>query len=391
MRKAEAKKENIVVVQKSNPFLSLYQAPFTLTEYKLLDVYLSRINIRHPENREVTFTKTEIEKILGAQVKADSINKWLKDLSLEVVVETIQPNMKCKVEHINVFEKKSLCINADGRWEFSLCCTQSSLPYIFNIEQLGYLRYGLSEVLKISSRSAYLLFLYLEHNRYRKSWEVAVEDLRKYLDCTGNYENYKQFNQKILQKSKIELETKLGVKFDYVPSKKDGKQIVALQITLEDAPANIPKTAEVLLNPPDDLPQWWEPIKDIAKTEEQRKRVEANLWCFKKEFFDKEETTVTMKWYRYLERQVAKIHRRQAQKNCEEINDTFEYLIKIIQNDVKHPVKSDSHSSVSLSAQRYLNRSAQREYSTEEMDELEKMLISKTTEALKEDGWVDIH
>ena len=46
-----------LVAQKSRPLLALWQSSLTLAEFKILDVYLGRINSRDSEHRTVVFSK----------------------------------------------------------------------------------------------------------------------------------------------------------------------------------------------------------------------------------------------------------------------------------------------------------------------------------------------
>lgn len=58
--------ETKLTVQKSLPLFLLWRSDLTLAEFKILDVYLSRIDSRNPNRRVVRFEKRELEKILGA-------------------------------------------------------------------------------------------------------------------------------------------------------------------------------------------------------------------------------------------------------------------------------------------------------------------------------------
>ena len=66
--------EDKLTVQKSLPLFALWQSDLTLSEFKILDTYLSRIDSHKPDKRAVMLEKGELEAILGVQ----KINK--KDL-----------------------------------------------------------------------------------------------------------------------------------------------------------------------------------------------------------------------------------------------------------------------------------------------------------------------
>ena len=54
-----------LLVQKSNPLLTLSETNMTLAELKILDAYLSRIDSHDPEKRFIRLEKGQIEDILG--------------------------------------------------------------------------------------------------------------------------------------------------------------------------------------------------------------------------------------------------------------------------------------------------------------------------------------
>ena len=74
-------KNKELVIQKSKPLQLLAQTNITLAEFKILDVYLSRIDSRKPENRTVVFPKGEIEKqIREKKISQKDIEKKMDNL-----------------------------------------------------------------------------------------------------------------------------------------------------------------------------------------------------------------------------------------------------------------------------------------------------------------------
>ena len=64
------------IIQKSRPLISLWRSNLSLTEFKILDIYLSRINSRNPEKRVVILEKGEIEKCLGVdRIRSELLSK----------------------------------------------------------------------------------------------------------------------------------------------------------------------------------------------------------------------------------------------------------------------------------------------------------------------------
>lgn len=223
--------EKQLTVQKSIPLFSLWRSDMTLAEFKILDTYLSRINSHEPEKRTVVFTKGELEQLLGVKKinKAD-LSTRLNGLGRFVDVE----HSDNKLHKVALFEEAYGEMDENGLWTVKLTCTAKAMKYIFNIEKLGYLRYKLRCITSLTSRYTYVLFMYLESNRFRKTWDVDLTELRQILNCDGEatYLEYKRFNDLVLKKCQKELHEKSECRFSYVPIRV-GRKTTAIRFTLE--------------------------------------------------------------------------------------------------------------------------------------------------------------
>ena len=224
--------ETALTVQKSLPLFALWQSELTLSEFKILDTYLSRIDSHKPEKRSVIFEKGELERLLGIkQLKPTDLDARLKHLQETTV--NLSQNGK-KIDRITLFERAQAEQDDYGQWRATLTCTPSAMKYIFNIEHLGYLRYKIRCITSISSRYTYIMFIYLEANRFRKSWEIPLAELKEILNCETEetYKQYKRFNDLILKKIQKELHEKTECRYSYMPVKK-GRTVVAIRFELE--------------------------------------------------------------------------------------------------------------------------------------------------------------
>ena len=228
---------NDYIVQKSYPLWGLWHSSLTLPEFKILDAYLSRIDSHHPEKRTVHFEKGDLERYLGVKkINASDLKKRLKNLM--TAVEMSDPKARKGVRLITLFEESVCYPDENGVWEMDLTCTQSAMKYIFNIEQLGYLRYTFRSIAVINSRYSYILFLYLEKNRHMHlTWDVEVSFLKTLLgvDNSDYYKEFKSFNQKILKRCQKELYIKTMCHFDYKTIKR-GRVVTSIRITLIPLP-----------------------------------------------------------------------------------------------------------------------------------------------------------
>ena len=220
------------LVQKSTPLQKLSQTSMTLTEFKILDAYLARIDSHNSEERYVRFEKGELEALLGGgKINRDDLNKRLRNLfqTIEIYDES-KPN---GFTLIALFTKAECIQDENGLWQIDLVCSNEAMEYIFNIESMGYMRYRLKNVVNLTSRYSYVLFIYLEDNRFRKEWDVSLDELKKLLKCTAEtYKEFYRFNDLILKKCYKELNAKTDIKFEYTPVKK-GRKVVAIHFVLK--------------------------------------------------------------------------------------------------------------------------------------------------------------
>ena len=156
--------ESKLVVQKSNPLKTLSETGMTLVEFKILDAYLSRIDSHEPEKRCVRFEKGELEKLLGVtRIPKDILDTRLEGLFKVVTIKDKDKNNG--FTKIGLFEKAEAKQDEYGLWQIDLVCTPSAMEYIFNIEVMGYLPYMLKNIIGLTSRYSYVLYIYLESRR----------------------------------------------------------------------------------------------------------------------------------------------------------------------------------------------------------------------------------
>lgn len=260
--------EDKLMVQKSIPLYSLWQSDLTLAEFKILDVYLSRIDSHHPERRAVMFEKGELEKILGVKkINHKELEERLKHL-MGHVVNIADKEVKKGFALITLFEEAIAEQDDDGLWQVKMECTQSAMKYVFNIDHIGYYLYKLRCITSLTSRYTYIMFIYLEKESYRKSWTVDLEELKKLLNCTADrYEAYKFFNSEILKKVQKEIHEKTDCRYTYEPIKK-GRKVVAIRFTVKtakDLEAEIISEKELELNKIEAEPQEDQWIEQYCK------------------------------------------------------------------------------------------------------------------------------
>jgi plasmid replication initiation protein len=224
------------LVQRPQPLVLMKKVPFTLGELKLLDTYLSRLNLHDPDSRTVTFTRAEYEELLGrGKINAEELRESTKSM-VQKVVTLPKANGFKGYTHIALFAMAEYEENDYGEGEVRLECSTYGKKLIFNAENTGYLQYILKYSLNLKSKHSFLLYNYLLCNRFRGTWNVPLDELRLSvfrLNLIENptYDKYKYFKRDVLDKALSEVNKHTDIEFKYSP-KKRGKYVVNIEFEL---------------------------------------------------------------------------------------------------------------------------------------------------------------
>lgn len=324
-----------LTVQKSKPLFALWQSELTLAEFKILDTYLGRINSHDDEHRTVKFEKGELENILGVkQLKPQVLDDRLKHLMTTVRIP--DENSKRGFTRISLFEKAHAEQDDYGVWEAELTCTETAKKYIFNVEEINYLRYKLKNIVNIKSRYTYIMFLYLWENKYRGTWEVPLDKLKSLLNCENEetYKQFKRFNDLILKKVQKEMHEVTDIRYDYETVKR-GRSVVAVrfiykskilpavdenQITLEQWQEETDKEKEL----------WEGAVAEFGFTSEQITALREVLVCIPEHKMPQSTAcydATDLRRYHYMRIKVAEM------KNRPNIKNYYSYLLKMLKQD----------------------------------------------------------
>ena len=323
-----------MIVQKSNPLIALWKSDLTLPAFKILDIYLARINTHYPEQRTVTFQKGELEEVLGVdRIKPAELRRRLDQLMMPVELPTDDPDNK--VEKVNLFEYARATRDECGLWMITLKCTPTAVKFFFNIENLGYIRYKLKFAMTITSRYSYILFQYLEQHRRFGIWEESLDSLREILSCHAQtYQSFKRFKNLILDRIQSELLEKTDCEYTYTPVRR-GRKVVAVRFQM------IPKLVPV------DLPN---PIEaDISQQVNEVWEIAVEKYHFSREQLEELRTylitvpgnllpdcvegphNLMFQLHAYLAQKVATMERQAAKKS---VGNKYAYLLSMVKHDV---------------------------------------------------------
>lgn len=332
-----------LTVQKSKPLFALWQSELTLAEFKILDTYLGRINSHDDEHRTVKFEKGELEELLGVkQLKPQVLDDRLKHLMTTVRIP--DEDSKRGFTRISLFEKAHAEQDDYGVWEAELTCTESAKKYIFDVENITYLRYKLKNIINIKSRYTYIMFLYLWENKYRGTWEIELDELKSMLNCENEetYKQFKRFNDLILKKVQNEMHEVTDIRYDYETVKR-GRSVVAVKFTykskiLDEVDEN-QMTIEQWQAEASKEKELWETAlrKENDECEfsaEQIEEIRQVLVTMPDNKLPEDTVTnmgdITFRRYHYIAQQYAVLNRICTETK---VNNRFKYFVKMLRKD----------------------------------------------------------
>lgn len=244
---------------------------------------------------------------------------------------------------IALFEKAVAEQDDCGLWQVQLECTRSAMKYVFNLDNIGYLRYKLRCITALKSRQAYILFMFLESNRFRTPFEVELEELKTILCCEKEetYKQFKRFNDLVLKRIQKELNEKTECKFQYEPIKK-GRSVVAIRFMLETLPkASLEEVDEnqitieqwqEAVEAETDKELWQKPLEPYKLTQEQYDVIWSLLITIPDYKLPQSPAcygALELMRYHYIQQKVTEIKARGNIKN------PYNYLVKIMKGDTK--------------------------------------------------------
>lgn len=331
-----------LTVQKSKPLFALWQSELTLAEFKILDTYLGRINSHDDEHRTVKFEKGELENLLGVkQLKPQVLDDRLKHLMTTV---RIPDDSKRGFTRISLFEKAHAEQDDYGVWEAELTCTESAKKYIFDVENITYLRYKLKNIINIKSRYTYIMFLYLWENKYRGTWEIDLSELKALLNCENEEycSQFKVFNDRVLKRVHKEMHEVTDIRYDYETVKR-GRSVVAVKFTykskiLDEVDEN-QMTIEQWQAEASKEKELWETAlrKENDECEfsaEQIEEIRQVLVTMPDNKLPEDTVTnmgdITFRRYHYIAQQYAVLNRICTETK---VNNRFKYFVKMLRKD----------------------------------------------------------
>ena len=216
-------------VYKSRFLTYLRDDDFPLPVLKLLDVILSKIEPSNPSKTHIRIYKCEFEKAIGVKrLRPEVADKYLTALSMPVSIRSVD-NKKNFVKVPLFIYSKSVAEEKTGKWYFDFIISPVAYTYFFNIDNLGFIKYTLSNTVKLSSKYSFYLFTYISLNLFRGEWTVSTSDLQEFFHCNNEYyAEFFQFKSKILDPAIKEVNEKTDIQVSYKKNNSAHNKTVSL-------------------------------------------------------------------------------------------------------------------------------------------------------------------
>ncbi len=184
-----------------------------LWAYKLILLYMSRIDPRVPDQDKIYFTHKELERFFDKrQIKEESIKNAFSQLTniFKIQDDTGQWMF------VNLFDYAGK-IKINGDDAYCMMCSVTGKKYFFNLETVGYALSRLGTL--IDAKSAYTISLYkyfLINLKDRKTydWEISFNDIKTELRYFGEIEN-RFFLRNVIKKACTEINEISDIKVEY--------------------------------------------------------------------------------------------------------------------------------------------------------------------------------
>jgi plasmid replication initiation protein len=220
--------DEYAIIEKSRNVVMMQCLNLNERELKILDIYLSRIDPRDTSTREVTFTKSEFEELLGIdRIRTEKLKLCTKHL-IENTVYIELPDGG--YDFYNLFSSAKTRVEKRsendkvGQVIIKLNINQELDPVFFNIKNLGYIRYRLKYVIELKYKYDIKLYLLFKLHEYNKPYifKISFSELKKEIECTKkSYNEYKAFNQFVLKPSVQRINDFTDINVTYRKSRKD--------------------------------------------------------------------------------------------------------------------------------------------------------------------------
>lgn len=333
--------EEKALVQFYNGFDTVYNS-LAQREMQLLEIYLSCIDSHNPQRRTLVITKKELSRVLGVErLRTSQLDTYTSNLQKPVYLR--DRDEKTGFKKIVLFDEAEAIADDRGEIVLRLTCSTAAIKYIFNAENIGYLKYYLKKILQYKTMPGTRLYKYIGNNIFRAaknggSWEDTSEKIIEVL--TGEtYKNaeFKYFNIKILKPAIEEYNRNEDVKITYSLIKKNRK-VEKIKFSILDKvidSADFNKIEDGATGP-----LWAEAADYLKLTAEQQNEIAQLLPLVPESALPILENVPNDRdiyLYHYIALKIAALKRAEEENQSKgtPIRNKYKYFLLMIKNDLK--------------------------------------------------------
>ena len=191
-----------LIISKSNPLLNM-RNDFDLYQQRMINLYLAKINPLDEESRHVSVTLAQFVRLIGIKEVSARKMRALAERALGLRVDLYEvetdeagkKHMTMQMDLVNVWERFKVDVNKDGEWYVELLASTSIMPYMFQIQDLGYGRVTFLCAMRLRSTRAEKLYEQCARFKDKGFFTITLEHLRQRMGISPETDAYKSYNR----------------------------------------------------------------------------------------------------------------------------------------------------------------------------------------------------
>lgn len=191
-----------LIISKSNPLLNM-KNDFDLYQQRMINLYLAKINPLDEKSRHVSVTLAQFVRLIGIKEVSAKKMRALAERALGLRVDLYEvetdeagkKHMTMQMDLINVWERFKVDVNKDGEWYVELLASTSIMPYMFQIQDLGYGRVTFLCAMRLRSTRAEKLYEQCARFKDKGVFTITLDHLRQRMGISPETDAYKSYNR----------------------------------------------------------------------------------------------------------------------------------------------------------------------------------------------------
>lgn len=214
----DQKQKKKYIIEKSNPILEAKNT-MSLQQMRLFDIYLACINPLDESTKHVSIPLQTISQMIGVELNENAMHKMGRDCMM-MYIDLVDFDKEAKKRGAMKLRHMFQVFDVDrknGVWMVEIEADKDILPYLFDLKEMGYLKYSLWNVLRLKSKVAIKLYEVLKVGYGLKNYTLSLQDLKSRLGVADQktYQKYKFFKQDVLNRCLEDINSKTDIKVTY--------------------------------------------------------------------------------------------------------------------------------------------------------------------------------